>query len=93
MAPYLFWELIILIIGVWMMAVLFFVYGWLLLRRQKQMMLELIHSNMEKTIKQTPESTPPPTVHLEISKDEPLSKYKDIAPETIEDVSFVDQEK
>ncbi len=93
MAPYLFWELIILIIGVWMMAVLFFVYGWLLLRRQKQMMLELMHTKVEETTKETLESTPPPTVHLEISKDEPLSKYKDIAPETIEDVSFVDQEK
>lgn len=93
MAPYLFWELIILIIGVWMMAVLFFVYGWLLLRRQKQMMLELMHTKVEETTKETPEPATTPTVHLEISKDEPLSKYKDIAPETIEDVSFVDQEK
>ena len=93
MAPYLFWELIILIIGVWMMAVLFFVYGWLLLRRQKQMMLELMHTKGKETTKETPEPTTTPTVHLEISKDEPLSKYKDIAPETIEDVSFVDQEK
>lgn len=88
MAPYLFWELIILIVGVWLMAVLFFAYGWLLLKRQKQMMKELL------TLSQNPPEAPQnpePTVHLEISKDEPINKYKDISPEQVADVSFVDK--
>ena len=93
MAPYLFWELIILIVGVWMMAAVFVVYGWLLLRRQKQMMKELLAQPPEKEKQEEPEVTPAPALHLEISKDEPIGKYKDIAPEDVEDVSFVDQEK
>ncbi len=91
MAPYLFWELIILIVGVWMMAVLFFVYGWLLLRRQKQLIKDLLPLIPAKINPDQSESAP--TIHLEISKDEPIGKYKDVSPENVEDVSFVDQEK
>ncbi len=92
MAPYLFWELIILIVGVWMMAALFVVYGWLLLRRQKQMMKELLDAVLPKE-NQNESDASTPVIHLEISKDEPIGKYKDVAPEDVEDVSFVDQEK
>lgn len=92
MAPYLFWELIILIVGVWMMTALFIVYGWLLLRRQKQMMKELLGLAPQKT-NQDESDASAPAIHLEISKDEPIGKYKDVAPEDVEDVSFVDQEK
>ena len=35
---------------------------------------------------------PEAPVHLEISKDEPLSKYKDLTPEEA-DVSFVDKDE
>ena len=93
MAPYLFWELIILIVGVWMMAVLFFAYGWLLLKRQKQMMQELLNSAPQEQPLPSSEDSPAPTIHLEIAKDEPIGKYKDISPEDVEDVSFVDQKK
>ena len=44
MAPYLFWELMILAVGVWLMAVLFFVYGFLLLRHQKQMIQTVLQA-------------------------------------------------
>jgi len=93
MAPYLFWELIILIVGVWMMAALFVVYGWLLLRRQKQMMKELLSIAPQKENQDEVNTASAPAIHLEISKDEPIGKYKDVAPEDVEDVSFVDQEK
>ncbi|MBQ3695854.1 MAG: hypothetical protein II938_02655 [Alphaproteobacteria bacterium] len=88
MAPYLFWELIILIVGVWLMAVLFFVYGWLLLKRQKQMMAQFLPPQTPSAESKEPEAP----VHLEISKDEPLSKYKDLTPEEA-DVSFVDKDE
>jgi len=87
MAPYLFWELVILIIGVWSMAVMFFVYGWLLLKRQKTMMHDLIQNQMPS---KSQEETSP--IRLEISKDEPISKYKDMTPDEA-DVSFVDQKE
>ena len=85
MAPYLFWELVILIVGVWTIAVLFFVYGWLLLKRQQKMIRDFIgmQFSREEKLKEAP-------VHLEISKNEPISKYKDLTPEEAE-VSFVDK--
>lgn len=91
MAPYLFWEFIILIIGVWVMAVLFFVYGWLLLKRQKQLVKELLSNANVKLTDDLAKTEVAPAVHLEISKDEPIGKYKDVAPEDVEDVSFVDK--
>ena len=87
MAPYLFWELIILIIGVWLIAVLFFVYGWLLLKRQQKM----IHDFLQTQIPLKPQEETPP-IRLEISKDEPISKYKDMTPDEA-DISFVDQKE
>ena len=88
MAPYLFWELIILIVGVWLIAVLFFVYGWLLLKRQRKMIQDFFKMQSASVVEQE-ESAP---VKLEISKDEPISKYKDLTPEEA-DVSFVDKDE
>jgi len=88
MAPYLFWEFVILIIGVWLMAVLFFVYGWLLLKRQKQMILMLLGEKVSEKKTQTE----PEPVHLEISKNEPIAKYKDMSPDEAT-VSFVEEDK
>ena len=90
MAPYLFWEFIILITGVWLMAVLFFVYGWLLLKNQRKMFQDILNTKASLPSKS---SEDPPSVHLEISKDEPIGKYKDLAPDESVDVSFVDQQK
>ena len=90
MTPYLFWEFIILIVGVWLMAILFFVYGWLLLKNQQKMFARLLKLTA---------STPAPSeqgeasTHLEISKDEPISKYKDMTPDESVDVSFVDKQE
>lgn len=88
MTPYLFWEFVILIVGVWLMASLFFVYGWLLLKRQKQMMIQLFSL---KCSEEKPVAKPEP-VQLEISKNEPLSKYKDVSPDEV-NISFVDEDK
>lgn len=86
MTPYLFWELIILIVGVWAIAILFFVYGWILLKRQRKMILDLM--KMQNIASDQKEESKP--VHLEISKDEPISKYENLKPEEA-DVSFVDK--
>ena len=87
MAPYLFWELIVLIVGVWLIAALFVVYGWLLLRRQRKMIQDFIALQGAAP---TPQEEVPP-LRLEISKEEPISKYKDLTPEEA-DVSFVDKD-
>ena len=87
MAPYLFWELMILVIGVWLMAVLFFVYGWLLLKRQQKMIQTLLATQTPSPAVSTNDA---PLVHLEISRDEPIGKYKDLPPDSA-DVSFVDK--
>ena len=56
------------------------------------MMKELLNATSPK-VNQTESDASAPAIHLEISKDEPIGKYKDVAPEDVEDVSFVDQEK
>ena len=86
MAPYLFWEFIILISGVWLMAVLFIVFGWILLKRQQKMIRDFMALQGNEA-SPAAESKP---VQLEISKDEPIAKYKDLTPEEA-DVSFVDK--
>ena len=88
MAPYLFWEFIILIIGVWLMVALFVVYGWLLLKRQKQMMQAFFKPTFMSSHGEEETAS---TVHLEISKDEPIAKYKNLTEEDQLDVSFVDK--
>lgn len=94
MAAYLFWEFVILIAGVWMMAALFFIYGWILLKRQKQIMAQIFPSlKQTKSKAENPEAAPQPNPtprHLEISRDEPMSKYQDVSPDEV-DVSFVDK--
>ena len=87
MAAYLFWELLILIAGVWFIAVLFFVYGWLLLKRQRRMITDFLAMTQA-----TAPTEPKPAPHVEISRNEPLSKYKDISENEV-DVSFVDENK
>ncbi|MBQ4471750.1 MAG: hypothetical protein II942_00670 [Alphaproteobacteria bacterium] len=102
MAPYLFWEFIILIVGVWLMVALFIVYGWALLKRQQHM----IHAILEKlNLADTPTPTPQPAEpaetqpesneekpkrHIYISRNEPISKYKDLEKDESVIVSFVD---
>ena len=74
MTAYLFWEFVILIAGVWLMATLFFIYGWLLLKRQKKMMLELLSlrdTQEEEKGESQPEQKAEP-IQLEISKNEPI---------------------
>lgn len=96
MAPYLFWELIILISGVWVMVVLFFVYGWLLLQRQKRMIQAFLQQtthnfpNALPTEQTVPIAPSDKVQEMTISKDEPISKYKDLNPDENINVSFVD---
>ena len=102
MAPYLFWEFIILIVGVWVMAVLFFVYGWLLLKKQRNLVQRiealyppaptLPHNTQDSSgglANDLPEKTS--QQNIVISKDEPISKYKDMSPSEDVTVSFVDK--
>jgi len=90
MTPYLFWELMILVVGVWVMVVAFVVYGWLLLKRQKKMFVQLLQKVAGG---ETNSAVPPESkrVRLEISKDEPMAKYENFVPEEGVDVSFVDK--
>ena len=89
MASYLFWEFIILIASIWLMIILFAFYGWLLLKYQKRMMSDFLKI-VEKREPDSEEKEEAPSVHLEISKDEPLSKYQNLNPDDQVDVSFVD---
>ena len=94
MTAYLFWEFVILIAGVWLMATLFFIYGWLLLKRQKKMMLELLSlrdTQEEEKGESQPDQKAEP-IQLEISKNEPIEKYKDVSPDEV-NISFVEEEK
>lgn len=103
MKPYLFGELLILIIGVWLMVVAFLVYGWLLLKRQKRMVnLVLERLPEQKTAPMSPELPQEPEqkkvetaepVHLEISRDEPIAKYENFVPGENVDISFVDKKE
>ena len=102
MKPYLFGELLALVVGVWLMVVAFVVYGWLLLKRQRRMidlvMQQLPQAQMGPAREQSAQITPikPETtepVHLEISRDEPLSKYENFVPGENVDISFVDKKE
>lgn len=109
MTPYLFWELMILITGVWLIAILFFIYGWVLIKKQKQMLHDFYQflasqSPLQETPafqynEQTiPESDREPEIeqepiHIEISKEEPISKYENMNPQNPVDISFIDEEK
>lgn len=90
MAPYLFWELMMLVVGVWLMVIVFVIYGWLLLKRQKKMFAQILGTVKipEKTETELEKSAP---VRFEISKDEPIAKYENFVPEEGVDVSFVDK--
>ena len=91
MAPYLFWELIILIVGVWFMAALFVFYGWLLLKRQQKMIQTLLaRTNPQHPTEPPAEELPKKPVELVISKNEPMLKYKDMEPDESVNVSLVD---
>lgn len=91
MAPYLFWELMMLVVGVWLMVIVFVIYGWLLLKRQKKMFAQILGTTKvpEKVVEEEAEKAP--QVRLEISKDEPIAKYENFVPEEGVDVSFVDK--
>ena len=92
MTPYLFWELMSLVIGVWLMVIVFVVYGWLMLKRQKHMFEQILGtSGVSKSTETECQDTPP--VRLEISKDEPIAKYENFVPNENVDVSFVDKDK
>ena len=95
MTAYLFWEFVILIAGVWLMATLFFVYGWLLLKRQKKMMMQFLSLRESEKIENKPKLEDEPKVEpvqLEVSRNEPISKYRDLPPDAV-DVSFVEDNK
>ena len=92
MAPYLFWEFMILTVGVWAMVVVFVVYGWLLLKRQKQMFIQIVgEKNGASSESDSAASTQP--VRLEIPKSEPISKYENFVPGEGVDVAFVDKDE
>lgn len=91
MTPYLFWEFMILVVGVWTMVVAFVVYGWLLLKRQKQMFMQMTAEQSGKTLAESDAASQP--VRLEIPKSEPISKYENFVPGEGVDVSFVDKSK
>lgn len=108
MTPYLFWELMILITGVWLIAILFFIYGWVLIKKQKQMLHDFYQFlATQQPLQETPpfqqndqdeqeeqEETPEPEpIHIEISKEEPISKYENMNPQNPVDISFIDEEK
>lgn len=108
MTPYLFWELMILITGVWLIAILFFIYGWVLIKKQKQMLHDFYQFlATQSPLQETPpfqhneqdepdeqEETPEPEpIHIEISKEEPISKYENMNPQNPVDISFIDEEK
>ena len=92
MAPYLFWELLSLVVGVWLMVVVFVVYGWLLLKRQKQMFVQMMQGSVPSASK-TSQSEEEQPVRLEISRDEPIAKYANFVPGENVDVSFVDKKE
>ena len=102
-----------LTIGVWLMAVLFFIYGFLLLRRQKQMIQRVLKiilppeeskfgfrpviseedvytSSSEHDTSNGSSSDIPVQKTISISKNEPLSKYKDMVVDDNTTISFVD---
>ena len=95
MTPYLFWEFMILVVGVWLMVIVFVVYGWLLLKRQKQMLEQLLGQFSSEQLSALKMSTEPQMapVHMEISKEEPISKYENFVPAEGVDVSLVDKDK
>lgn len=91
MAPYLFWELLILIVGVGLIAIMFFVYGWILLNRQKKMIqsvLELLGPRIPET-----RANEEPPKQIKISKNEPIGKFKDMPVDDNVEISFVDEDK
>ncbi len=92
MAPYLFWELMSLVVGVWLLVVVFVVYGWLLLKRQKQMFLQILQGPMADQAKSFVAGEEKP-IRVEISRDEPIAKYANFVPGENVDVSFVDKKE
>lgn len=102
MAPYLFWELLFLGIGVWVLAVILVVYAWALLQRQKKM-IEVVYEKLEEMDRPRSSGRTPvmlkdlkpadPEEEIIISKDEPLSKYANMTVPDTATVSFVDGHK
>ena len=104
MTPYLFWELLFLGIGVWVLALILVIYAWLLLQRQKRLaemvMEKLDRMSPKEESKEEPEAPtlndlrPAPSVPEEktivISKDEPIGKYEHATVDDSVNVSFVE---
>jgi len=97
MTPYLFWELLFLGIGVWVLALILVVYAWVLLRRQKQFFEAIVARFESMTENKSPRFTLNdlrPSLKTEkslvIAKDEPISKYADMTVSDSVNVSFVD---
>ena len=94
MTPYLFWELLFLGVGVWVLALILVVYAWILLQRQKR----LIEEVMEKLDGKTDTILPTKVTSfgaenekkIAISKDEPIGKYANMTGSETVDVSFVE---
>ena len=96
MTPYLFWELLFLGIGVWMLVLIMVIYAWILLQRQRKM-IDIIYDKLDRMEKKTSKPTqllkdlrPALEEEVVISKDEPISKYKDVDLSDAAKVSFVD---
>ena len=102
MTPYLFWELLFLGIGVWVLAFILVVYAWILLRRQKRLVemvvekLDRLNPKEEASPSATtlndlrPASSTPDEKTIVISKDEPMGKYENVTVDDSVNVSFVE---
>jgi len=98
MTPYLFWELLFLGVGVWVLAFILVIYAWLLLKRQKRLIDFVLDRFVELSSKDT---LPRLTVDdlrsnakteqtIAIAKDEPISKYADMTVSDSVNISFVE---
>ena len=99
MTPYLFWELLFLGIGVWVLAFILVVYAWILLKRQERLINFVLDRFDElpvnnKTRRAILDDLRPNSANTEktiaIAKDEPISKYADMTMSDSVNVSFVE---
>ena len=98
MTPYLFWELLFLGVGVWVLALILVIYAWILLKRQQRLIDFVLDKFAElpanKSRRAILEDLRPASSKTEqtiaIAKDEPISKYADMTVADSVNVSFVE---
>ncbi|MBP5344486.1 MAG: hypothetical protein J6Y85_05395 [Alphaproteobacteria bacterium] len=98
MTPYLFWELLFLGVGVWVLALILVVYAWLLLRRQKRLIEFVldkladisVNTSHRFTLNDLRSTADKPEKTVAIAKDELISKYAGMPMSDSVNVSFVE---